>query len=174
MHHCDVVPTVLQWSSEPFQIPYRDPITGKQKVYVPDFFITKLEKGHPVQELIEIKPIHEQLQEHARNSRDAMLQARNTAKWGAAIEWCARHGASFVVHNETDLYSGHEGKLIPKNPALQYAPGISRTQKQKPRRRIRPTLSVLAKKVAMARRKARGGRSAKSPLVAKSARVRKA
>jgi hypothetical protein len=31
---------IVQWASESITIPYRNPITGKQSMYVPDFFVT--------------------------------------------------------------------------------------------------------------------------------------
>ena len=33
---CDNNPAVLQWASEAIQIPYRNPLTGKQTIYVPN------------------------------------------------------------------------------------------------------------------------------------------
>ena len=39
MRFCDTNPSVQKWASEAIKIPYRDPLTGKQTVYVPDFFI---------------------------------------------------------------------------------------------------------------------------------------
>ena len=36
---CDNNPAVLHWASEAIQIPYRNPVSGKQPVYVPDFLI---------------------------------------------------------------------------------------------------------------------------------------
>ena len=42
---CDNNPSVQQWASEPVKIPYRDPLTGKPTVYVPDFLISYIEHG---------------------------------------------------------------------------------------------------------------------------------
>ena len=45
MMFCDNNPAIQQWSSEPVRIPYRDPLTGKATVYVPDFLISYLDKN---------------------------------------------------------------------------------------------------------------------------------
>jgi trans-aconitate methyltransferase len=42
---CDNNPAIIQWASEPFMIPYRNPFTGKKTVYVPDFFIQYVDKN---------------------------------------------------------------------------------------------------------------------------------
>ena len=56
MRFCDEHPNVSQWASEAFKIPYRNPLTGKHTVYVPDFFIAYTDKnGKTLAELIEIK-----------------------------------------------------------------------------------------------------------------------
>ena len=39
MNFCDNNKSVQKWASEAIQIPYKDPLTGRQTVYVPDFFI---------------------------------------------------------------------------------------------------------------------------------------
>jgi hypothetical protein len=55
MKFCDTNPSVQKWASEAVQIPYRDPLTGRQTVYVPDFFIQYVDKlGKMHVELIEI------------------------------------------------------------------------------------------------------------------------
>ena len=36
---------VEKWASESVQIPYRDPLTGRQTIYVPDFFIMYNDKN---------------------------------------------------------------------------------------------------------------------------------
>jgi hypothetical protein len=48
---------IIRWASESIRIPYRNPITGKQSIYVPDFFVVYENKFHTVQaEIIEVKP----------------------------------------------------------------------------------------------------------------------
>ena len=45
MTFCDNNPSIQQWASEPVRIPYRDPLTGKQTVYVPDFLISYIDRN---------------------------------------------------------------------------------------------------------------------------------
>lgn len=102
----DELSTVLSWASEPFPIPYRDPVTGNQKVYIPDFYVVFLENNEPVAKLIEIKPLKEAVTLAAKGREDAALVARNNAKWEAAMQWCVRHGAKFEVMDESRVFSG--------------------------------------------------------------------
>ena len=58
MKFCDEHPAITQWASEAVRIPYRNPLTGKQTIYVPDFFIAYADKSTKQRvELIEVKPI---------------------------------------------------------------------------------------------------------------------
>ena len=53
---------VLQWASESISIPYRNPLTGKQSIYVPDFLVTYRGPNNTTKaELIEIKPAAHQI-----------------------------------------------------------------------------------------------------------------
>ena len=46
MKFCDENPAIQAWASEAVKIPYRNPLTGKATIYVPDFFIQyKTKKG---------------------------------------------------------------------------------------------------------------------------------
>ena len=57
MRFCDNNPSIMQWASESIQIPYRNPLTGRNTIYVPDFFLVYQDKsGARKGELIEIKP----------------------------------------------------------------------------------------------------------------------
>jgi hypothetical protein len=40
MRFCDEHNSVSNWASEAVKIPYRNPLSGKFTIYVPDFFIT--------------------------------------------------------------------------------------------------------------------------------------
>lgn len=112
VQYCDTHPDMIAWAYEPIEIPYHDPITGKQKIYIPDFLINyRNAKGEEVQELVEVKPAHEQLDEHARNDGDRLLIARNRAKWEAASWWCQRHGCQFRIMNETNIFSNQAPKV---------------------------------------------------------------
>jgi len=120
--HCDLLPSVLGWSYETTKIPYRDPLTNNQKVYIPDFFVEVAQRdGYSKHFVFEIKPRHEQLDQYARNSTDAALIARNNAKWAAAIKWADRHSAEFAILNENDLFSFNDNKNPRKNPIHTFA-----------------------------------------------------
>lgn len=166
MQTCDLRPEVIRWASEPLQIPYRDPLTGNQKVYIPDFLVTRIDKTtkRPVTRLIEVKPMHEQLTEHARNNQDAAIQARNRAKWGAAVQWCNRRGIQFDVFNESHLFLGGGLKKGRAHPVAEYAPGLNVPKKKavkKPRKKASP-LAKLRKRAARVARK-----TPKAPRIAK-------
>jgi hypothetical protein len=99
---------VLQWASESISIPYRNPLTGKQSVYIPDFLVTyKGRNNTTVAELIEIKPKKQSLIESKASDRDRAIVALNYAKWDAATKWAKRNGLTFRVINEDMIY--HQG-----------------------------------------------------------------
>jgi hypothetical protein len=99
---------VLQWASESISIPYRNPITGKQSMYVPDFLVTYRGRNNTtVAELIEIKPKKQSLIESRMNDRDRAIVAVNYSKWDAATKWARKNGLTFRVINEDQIY--HQG-----------------------------------------------------------------
>jgi len=97
---------VVQWASESIRIPYRNPLTGKQTIYVPDFFVMYQDKnGMRKAELIEVKPLKQTSIQEAGRSRTAQAAAIvNQAKWQAANAWCKRAGVSFRVITEKDIF----------------------------------------------------------------------
>ena len=109
MTFCDNNEHILQWASESLAIPYRNPLTNKQTVYIPDFFITYRGRDNAVHaELIEIKPKKESLIEEKTSSRDRAVIAINYAKWDAATKWARRNGLSFRVITEDQIF--HQGR----------------------------------------------------------------
>jgi hypothetical protein len=106
MCFCDNNPAVESWASEPIKIPYRDPLTGKQTVYVPDFLIKytdRNQKGHV--ELIEIKPANQTFVEQVgKNPYNQAQYVKNMAKWQAANSWCRNQGIKFRVISEKDIF----------------------------------------------------------------------
>jgi hypothetical protein len=99
---------VLQWASESISIPYRNPLTGKQSVYIPDFLVTYRGRNNTtIAELIEIKPKKQSLLESKATDRDRAIVALNYAKWDAATKWSRRNGLTFKVINEDQIY--HQG-----------------------------------------------------------------
>ena len=108
MNFCDTNKSVLKWASEAVQIPYRDPLTNRQTVYVPDFFIQYVDKqGRILTELIEIKPSSQQILERVGKNKYNQAQfIKNQAKWKAANLWCNQQGIKFRVINENDIFHG--------------------------------------------------------------------
>jgi len=108
MHFLDTNDNILQWASESISIPYRNPITGKQSIYIPDFLITYRTKDNIMKaEVIEIKPKKQSVLESKANARDRAVVALNYAKWDQATKWCRRNGLVFRVITEDDMF--HQG-----------------------------------------------------------------
>ena len=110
MRFCDLNESVSQWASEAIRIPYKNPLSGKMTIYVPDFFIVYSDKtGKQQVELIEVKPANHTFKENLGNSTHNKLHyVVNQAKWGAARAWCKQKGIVFRVINEGDIF--HQGK----------------------------------------------------------------
>lgn len=110
MQFCDNNPNILQWASEAIHIAYRNPLTGKNTIYVPDFLITYNDpSGQPRAEVIEVKPTKEtSLQEAGKSPRAQAAAILNMAKWEAARAFCKSRGMTFRVVTENDLF--HQGK----------------------------------------------------------------
>jgi len=108
MQFCDTHPSVEQWASESVRIPYRDPLTGKATIYIPDFFIVYTDKTNKkYAELVEIKPSNQTLREKVgKNVYDQAHYVKNMAKWEAANAWCKQKGIKFRVINENDIFGG--------------------------------------------------------------------
>ena len=100
---------VEKWASESIQIPYRDPLTGKYTIYVPDFFITYVDQnGAKHAEVVEVKPASQTLLENVGKSVYNQQQyVKNMAKWEAATKWCKQQGIKFRVVNEEHIF--HQG-----------------------------------------------------------------
>jgi len=109
MNTCDTHPSIQRWASEAISIPYRDPLTNKQTIYIPDFFIQYVDKtGKMFVELIEVKPSNQATLESVGKGKYNQAQfVKNQAKWQAAQIWCKRQGIKFRVLSEKDLF--HQG-----------------------------------------------------------------
>ena len=104
---CDNHPAVIQWASEAIQVPYRNPLSGKQSIYIPDVFVMFQDKdGKQRSELIEIKPSSQVMLEANRkmSEKDRAVIAINHAKWKAAAAWCRFRNMTFRVVTEKDLF----------------------------------------------------------------------
>jgi hypothetical protein len=105
MRFLDNNDSILQWASESISIPYRNPITGKQSIYVPDFLITyRNRNSQMVAEVIEIKPKKQSVVESKMKANERAIVAVNYAKWDAATKWCKKQGLLFRVITEDDMF----------------------------------------------------------------------
>ena len=108
MRFLDNNDNILQWASESISIPYRNPITGKQSIYVPDFLITYRNRNNQmIAEVIEIKPKKQSVVESKMKANERATVAVNYAKWDAATKWCKKQGLLFRVVTEDQLF--HQG-----------------------------------------------------------------
>jgi len=112
MQMCDENAAIQNWASESIKIPYKDPLTGKNTVYVPDFLVVFVDKNNNRKaEIWEIKPANQTLKEHVgKNKYNQAQYVRNMVKWAAATNYCKNHKMTFRIITEHDLY--HTGKKI--------------------------------------------------------------
>ena len=106
MKFCDEHNAISQWASEAVRIPYRNPLSGKQTIYVPDFFIVYADRrGKQRVELIEVKPKNQVLKEKTGNSRyNRASWVVNQAKWESARAWCKQKGILFRIVTVDDIF----------------------------------------------------------------------
>ena len=109
MRFCDENPAVQTWASEAVKIPYKNPLTGRHTIYVPDFFIQyKDKKGKNMVELIEIKPDSQAFKESlGKNKHNQAAYVMNMAKWEAANAYAKQNKIRFRVLSEEQLF--HNG-----------------------------------------------------------------
>ena len=109
MSFCDNNPAVLNWVSEGVKIPYFNPVSGKQTIYVPDFLVVYIDANQRQHtELVEIKPSKEATMESAKSYRDKLMVAMNMAKWAAADSWCRANNMRFRVVTEFDIFKNQK------------------------------------------------------------------
>ena len=105
MSMLDNHPSIIQWANEAIHISYRNPFTGKNTIYVPDFFVMYEDAaGHKQGEVWEIKPSKETSLDEARSTRDQAAAILNMAKWQAAQAWCKAQNIRFRILTEKDLW----------------------------------------------------------------------
>ena len=110
MNFCDNHPAVDKWASEAIKIPYRNPLTGKQTIYVPDFFIAYADRGGKQKvELKEVKPANQTHREKlGRSKHNQAAWIVNQAKWEAAYAYCKQNNIQFRIVTEDDIF--HSGR----------------------------------------------------------------
>lgn len=106
MTMCDNNPAISQWASESIKIPYKDPLTGKQTVYVPDFLVVFIDNNKRKRaELWEVKPAKQAFKESVgKNKYDQAQYVRNMVKWAAARAFCDQNNLYFRIITEKELY----------------------------------------------------------------------
>jgi TnsA endonuclease N terminal len=107
MRLCDNHPGILQWANEALHINYQNPFTGKNTIYVPDFFVMFQDaNGKQHGEIWEVKPQKEtSLMEAGRSPRAQAAAVLNAAKWQACRQFCSAHGLQFRVITENQLWN---------------------------------------------------------------------
>lgn len=110
MKWCDNSPSVLEWGSEEFIIPYLSPVDQRIHRYFVDFYIKIQDRHGNIQRyLIEIKPkkFTQPPQKPSRVTARFLEEVRNwginQSKWKSATEFCENRGWRFMVLTETDL-----------------------------------------------------------------------
>ena len=110
MEWCDTNTTVLEWSSEEYIIPYKDPVAQKWRRYFPDFYCKIKETDGKIQSyLVEVKPSKQvappqkQQRKTKRYITEVQPYATNTAKWNAAVEFCRDRLWQFKIITEHEL-----------------------------------------------------------------------
>ncbi len=175
MNYCDNHPGVMEWASEPVKIPYQNPLNGKQTVYIPDFLVTYVKSGGGKStKLIEIKPMHEAMESHARNGQDVAIRTKNEAKWGAATQWSGRRGIDFLVLTESELFNNHANRKGRARPIKAVGKEqLKAANPAKAKRVAKQTVKALGTSGRNARSSAKSRVSSKVGKVARAGRVKK-
>jgi len=94
MRMCDTNENITKWASEAVRIPYRNPLSGKYTIYVPDFFLVYNDRtGKQHVELIEVKPANHTFKEQLGNSKVNKLHyVVKQSKGGAAKAYWKKKG----------------------------------------------------------------------------------
>ena len=113
----DSNPSVVQWKSEPFGIPYIDPSQRnkhgqlKKRMYYPDF-LAKIQNRHGSLQiwLIEVKPYKETIPPTVTKRKAKKTQINeartwdiNQAKWRAATHYCQSKAWKFKILTEKQI-----------------------------------------------------------------------
>jgi hypothetical protein len=108
---CDTNPSIIEWGSEEFWIPYKSPVDNRVHRYFPDFFIkVKDNNGNVKSYVIEVKPKRQTKPPENNPKRktktwinEVKTYAVNEAKWKAAKEFCADRLLEFKIITEDEL-----------------------------------------------------------------------
>lgn len=106
MNMLDTNTSIMQWASESIKIPYKDPLTNRNTVYVPDFFVVYVDKNNKKHvELWEIKPKKQAFRESVGRSKVNQTEyIKNMAKWEACRIFCKQQNINFRILTEDDIF----------------------------------------------------------------------
>ncbi len=111
MQEFDSNPNIICWASESIKIPYYNPFTNKNTVYVPDFIVTYKDANQNLKtEIIEVKPLKETDMTEAKSEKAKMAVILNSCKWEAAQHFASQHGIGFRVMTEYNIYNNPKRK----------------------------------------------------------------
>ncbi len=111
MLYCDSNKKILEWGSEEFAIPYRDPVSGRRRRYFPDFYIKYIDGSNRTRRMVvEVKPA-KQCREPKVNPpkktktwmNEVYTWGVNQAKWKAAKDFCDDRLWEFKIFTEKEL-----------------------------------------------------------------------
>ncbi|EON7637247.1 TnsA endonuclease N-terminal domain-containing protein [Escherichia coli] len=92
-------PAVIEWSIEPFSIPYINPVDNHQHMYWPDFYVLYIgADGKQHAQVLEVKPYKQCHMELAKSKKDKITVAINQAKWAYAMEFCKNNRIGIQNH----------------------------------------------------------------------------
>lgn len=110
----DTNPAILKYNSEGVVIPYIDANDGRPHRYYVDFWCKiGLANGQTKEILIEVKPEAQTLppkntpgKKRSRYEMECHTYIKNSCKWAAAREFCAKNGLEFFIVTEKTLKLG--------------------------------------------------------------------
>ena len=108
--YLDSNPAIIQWASEEFFVPYRNPMTNRIHRYFPDVYLKYRNKEGTITETVwEVKP-KKQTQPPRIPKRktkswryNAEQYVINEAKWSACKKYCNKRGYNFQIITEDVL-----------------------------------------------------------------------
>lgn len=107
---CDLNPSILEWGSEEFFIPYISPVDNRIHRYFPDFYVKlKTLDGKTKRYVVEVKPLNQcsQPKKQKRVTKKYLSEVKtyavNQAKWKAAKEFCDERLWEFKIITEKEL-----------------------------------------------------------------------
>ena len=114
---CDSNDKVINWSSEPVEIPYWSRQSEKSHKYYPDFYFKQIQQsGETIEYIVEIKPKSQitKPQPPKTNSKKALSSykflaeqyVKNMDKYNAAKEFCDGRNYKFIVLTEDTILNG--------------------------------------------------------------------